>query len=121
MTEYFYPDDVIVTTAENGKRVARLGYEHILVYDGSVNFSSLMPVTFTDIELDSIMNAYHKAWIAARERNRKEKTKLFMDQRDIVASFWKAHRTTDNTKWTVSEFGKDQVTMEKIMNWYNKK
>lgn len=122
MTEYFYPDDIIITTDEVGRREARLGYKHMCVYDGRISFQSDMPIYFTDAEIETVITAYHKAWLAARERHRKEELDKFYEYREIVMAFWKAHRVENydplNPKWTVGN-RHSSVGKETIMKWWN--
>jgi hypothetical protein len=122
MTEYFYPDDVIVTTTEDGKREARLGYKHICVYDGRIWFQSNMPINFTNAEIESVITAYHKAWLTARERHRKEELNKFYEYREIVMAFWNAHKVESydplNPRWTVGN-RHSLVGKETIMKWWN--
>jgi hypothetical protein len=123
MIEYFYPDDIIITTDELGRREARLGYKHMCVYDGRISFQSDMPIYFTDAEIETVITAYHKVWLAARERHRKEELNKFYDYREIVMAFWKAHEVENyNPKhpaWTVSSHGPNAVTKQSIMEWSN--
>lgn len=79
MTEYFYPDDVIVETT-NGKRTARIGYNCIVGTNGSFGFSSEKEVNFTQDEICELTDLYHKLWIKARERARQEATTKFLEE-----------------------------------------
>jgi hypothetical protein len=79
MTEYFYPDDVIVETV-NGKRTARIGYNSVVGTNGSFVFSSEKEVNLTQDEICEITNLYHKIWLKARERARQEVTTKFLEE-----------------------------------------
>ena len=102
-TEYFYPDDVIVVQTESG-RVAKLGYTTYLNASGEVQMKSQLPVNFTDREVYAIERIYHKIWLEARERHRKEQAEIFL------ASYPSVQKDTASWNSFISEGNEPSIT-----------
>lgn len=101
MTRYYYPDDVITET-KDGVRVARIGFKFEVGSDGSIQFSSELPIVMDTVSLRKVYDAYREAWLFWREQYREVQREKFLSKYPSIqrnrASF-DAFRAATGEKW----------------------
>ena len=115
LTEYFYPDDVIVSVVD-GVRIATLGYHWTTSPNGVREYHSDMPVIFEEGELNDPALGYHKAWLKARERYRDQQREIFFSSYPMVVEEREAQAAWDaaGKRWSVGAFAEWYHVRRKI-------